>query len=68
MASHQKERIEAFLHPDDPTYKGNYQVIQSMIAIGSGNLISKHTHNTDHYKSSIKIFSFSCKYYHSNQE
>ena len=23
MASHQKERIEAFLHPDDPTYKGN---------------------------------------------
>ena len=26
MAPHQKERIEAFLHPDDPTLKGNYQV------------------------------------------
>ncbi|MGL5694361.1 MAG: FtsW/RodA/SpoVE family cell cycle protein, partial [Peptostreptococcaceae bacterium] len=28
MAPHQRDRIEAFLHPDDPSYKGNYQVIQ----------------------------------------
>ena len=41
MAPHQKERIEAFLHPDDPTLKGNYQVMQSMIAIGSGGLTGK---------------------------
>lgn len=41
MASHQKERIEAFLHPDDPSYEGNYQVIQSMIAIGSGGFTGK---------------------------
>lgn len=26
MASHQKERIEAFLHPDDPTYKGTIKL------------------------------------------
>ena len=45
MASHQKERIEAFLHPDDPTYKGNYQVMQSMIAIGSGGLTGKGLYN-----------------------
>ncbi len=41
MASHQKERIEAFLNPEDPTLKGNYQVIQSMIAIGSGGVNGK---------------------------
>lgn len=41
MAPHQKVRIEAFLHPDDPTYEGNYQVIQSMIAIGSGGITGK---------------------------
>ena len=45
MASHQKERIEAFLHPDDPTYKGNNQVMQSMIAIGSGGLTGKGLYN-----------------------
>lgn len=45
MASHQKERIEAFLHPDDPTYKGNYQVMQSMIAIGSGGPTGKGLYN-----------------------
>ena len=38
-------RIEAFLHPDDPTYKGNYQVMQSMIAIGSGGLTGKGLYN-----------------------
>ena len=45
MASHQKERIEAFLNPDDPTLKGNYQVMQSMIAIGSGGLTGKGLYN-----------------------
>lgn len=45
MASHQKERIEAFLHPDDPTLKGNYQVMQSMIAIGSGGTTGKGLYN-----------------------
>ena len=37
----QKQRIEAFLHPDDPSYAGNYQVIQSLIAIGSGGFTGK---------------------------
>lgn len=41
MAPHQKVRIEAFLHPDDLSYEGNYQVVQSMIAIGSGGLLGK---------------------------
>lgn len=41
MADHQKERIQAFLNPDDPTLKGNYQVMQSMIAIGSGGITGK---------------------------
>ncbi|MGG2466147.1 rod shape-determining protein RodA [Paraclostridium bifermentans] len=41
MASHQKERIEAYLHPEDVTLKGNYQVMQSMIAIGSGGVKGK---------------------------
>ncbi|MGL4797361.1 MAG: FtsW/RodA/SpoVE family cell cycle protein [Paraclostridium sp.] len=36
LAPHQKVRIEAFLHPDDLSYPGNYQVVESMIAIGSG--------------------------------
>lgn len=41
MADHQKIRIEAFLHPEDPTLPGNYQVMQSMIAIGSGGVKGK---------------------------
>lgn len=41
MAPHQKDRIEAFLNPEDPTLKGNYQVMQSMIAIGSGGTTGK---------------------------
>ena len=45
MAPHQKQRIEAFLHPDDPSYTGNYQVIQSMIAIGSGGFTGKGLYN-----------------------
>lgn len=45
MASHQKDRIEAFLNPEDPTLKGNYQVMQSMIAIGSGGITGKGLYN-----------------------
>lgn len=41
LASHQMVRIEAFLHPGDPTYEGNYQLIESMTAIGSGKLLGK---------------------------
>lgn len=45
MASHQKERIEAFLNPEDVTKKGNYQVMQSLIAIGSGGPTGKGLYN-----------------------
>ncbi|RDY29027.1 rod shape-determining protein RodA [Romboutsia weinsteinii] len=45
MAPHQKVRIQAFLHPDDLSYAGNYQVVQSMIAIGSGGLKGKGLYN-----------------------
>lgn len=38
MEPHQKERIDAFLNPNDPKLQGNYQVMQSKITIGSGQL------------------------------
>ncbi|MBQ1490292.1 MAG: rod shape-determining protein RodA [Eubacterium sp.] len=38
MADYQKERIAAFLHPDNLSLGGNYQVWESKIAIGSGGL------------------------------
>ncbi len=41
MASHQKERIDAFLHPDNLSLAGNYQVWNSKIAIGSGGIFGK---------------------------
>lgn len=41
MASHQKERIDAFLHPDNLSLAGNYQVWNSKVAIGSGGLLGK---------------------------
>ncbi len=41
MASHQKERIDAFLHPDNLSLAGNYQVWQSKVAIGSGGFLGK---------------------------
>lgn len=41
MASHQKERIDAFLHPNDLNLAGNYQVWHSKIAIGSGGFWGK---------------------------
>ena len=36
LDDYQKERIEAFLHPDNLSLSGNYQVWQSKVAIGSG--------------------------------
>ncbi|MCI8608219.1 MAG: rod shape-determining protein RodA [Firmicutes bacterium] len=36
LSAYQKNRIEAFLHPDNLSLPGNYQVWQSKIAIGSG--------------------------------
>ena len=41
MASHQKERIDAFLHPENLNLAGNYQVYNSKIAIGSGGVLGK---------------------------
>ena len=41
MAAHQKERIDAFLHPNNLSLGGNYQVWQSKVAIGSGGLLGK---------------------------
>lgn len=41
MADHQKERIEAFLHPSNLGLQGNYQVWQSKVAIGSGGVFGK---------------------------
>ncbi|MCQ2548193.1 MAG: FtsW/RodA/SpoVE family cell cycle protein [Clostridia bacterium] len=41
MADYQKVRIEAFLHPDNLSLEGNFQVWQSKIAIGSGGFFGK---------------------------
>lgn len=41
MADYQKERIAAFLHPENLSLAGNYQVYESKIAIGSGGLLGK---------------------------
>lgn len=41
MASHQKERIDAFLHPDNLSIGANYQVWMSKVAIGSGGFWGK---------------------------
>ncbi len=45
MADHQKERILAFLHPNDLNLSGNYQVWMSKIAIGSGGFSGKGLFN-----------------------
>ncbi|MEE0741152.1 MAG: rod shape-determining protein RodA [Emergencia sp.] len=45
MADYQKERIEAFLHPENLDLTGNYQVWQSKIAIGSGGFTGKGLFN-----------------------
>jgi rod shape determining protein RodA len=41
MESHQKQRIDAFLNPENLLLPGNYQVWNSKIAIGSGGLFGK---------------------------
>ena len=41
LAPHQMQRLEAFLNPGNPNAKGNYQVLQSMTAIGSGQIVGK---------------------------
>lgn len=41
MAGHQKDRIDAYLHPDNLLLPGNYQVWQSKVAIGSGGILGK---------------------------
>ncbi len=41
MASHQKERIDAFLNPNNLDLPGNYHVWMSKVAIGSGGLLGK---------------------------
>lgn len=45
MADYQRERIEAFLHPDNLNLSGNYQVWQSKVAIGSGGFFGKGLFN-----------------------
>ncbi len=41
MLPHQKQRIDAFLNPNDPNLQGNYQVMQSKITIGSGMFLGR---------------------------
>lgn len=41
MAGHQKDRIDAYLHPENLLLPGNYQVYQSKVAIGSGGITGK---------------------------
>lgn len=41
LGSTHRERIDAFLNPDDLSLRGTYQVLQSKIAIGSGGLFGK---------------------------
>ncbi|MDR0852123.1 MAG: rod shape-determining protein RodA [Clostridiales Family XIII bacterium] len=41
LAPHQKERFEAFLHPENTEIEATYQVMQSKIAIGSGGIFGK---------------------------
>ncbi|TCO79979.1 rod shape-determining protein RodA [Marinisporobacter balticus] len=41
MALHQRVRIDAYLNPADLDLPGNYHVMQSKIAIGSGQILGK---------------------------
>ena len=45
LDDYQKERIEAFLHPDNLSLSGNYQVWQSKVAMGSGGFFGKGLFN-----------------------
>lgn len=47
MAGYQKERIDAFLHPQNLDLPGNYQVWNSKVSIGSGGFFGKgYMHGT----------------------
>jgi len=41
LAPYQQERITAFLHPDNLSLQGNYQIWMSKVAIGSGGFFGK---------------------------
>ncbi len=41
MEPHQRDRIDAYLHPSDLSLPGNYQVWNSKVAIGSGKFLGK---------------------------
>ncbi len=41
MSVHQRQRIDAFLNPDDPLLPGFYHVWHSKVAIGSGGVLGK---------------------------
>ncbi len=41
LSSHQRLRIEAFLHPDEDLKGMGYHLLQSKIAVGSGQIIGK---------------------------
>ncbi len=45
LDEYQKQRITAFLYPDDLTISANYQVWQSKVAIGSGGFFGKGLFN-----------------------
>ena len=45
MHDYQKDRLEAFLHPNNLSLPGNYQVWQSKVAIGSGGIFGKGLFN-----------------------
>lgn len=47
LAGYQKNRIDAFLHPEDLSLPGNYQVWNAKTAIGSGGFLGKgYLHGT----------------------
>lgn len=41
LEPHQQQRIEAFLNPNDVSLPGNYQVLQSKITLGSGQMYGR---------------------------
>lgn len=41
LEPHQQRRIEAFLNPNDVSLPGNYQVLQSKITLGSGQMYGR---------------------------
>lgn len=45
LDDYQKDRIEAFLHPNNLSLPGNYQVWQSKVAMGSGGFFGKGLFN-----------------------